>query len=70
LPHEKSLEVDGEPRPVVRYRGIGFRDFHVQFSIGDVEIKSATLKNGLLEIDLIRHIPEAKKARQIEINPS
>lgn len=67
LPHEKAVEADGEPRPVIRYRGIAFRDFHVQFSIGDVEIKSAVLKNGLLEIDLIRHIPEAKKPRQIEV---
>ena len=56
-----------EFRPKVLYRGIGFRDFTSQFMIGDVEVKSATLKNGLLEIDLIRHIPETKKLKKITI---
>ena len=32
-----------------------------------VEVKGATLKNGLLHIDLVRVIPEALKPRKIEI---
>jgi molecular chaperone IbpA len=31
-------------------------------------VKSASLENGLLHIDLVREIPEAKKPRQIAIN--
>jgi molecular chaperone IbpA len=30
-------------------------------------VKSATLENGLLHVDLVREIPEAKKPRQIPI---
>ncbi|MGH6681238.1 MAG: molecular chaperone, partial [Bradyrhizobium sp.] len=30
--------------------------------------KNASLENGLLHVDLVREIPEAKKPRQIPIN--
>jgi len=32
-----------------------------------VEVRAASLKNGLLHIDLLREIPEAAKPRRIEI---
>jgi molecular chaperone IbpA len=32
-----------------------------------VQVKSASLENGLLHVDLVREIPEAKKPRQIPI---
>jgi molecular chaperone IbpA len=32
-----------------------------------VIVKSAQLENGLLHVDLVREIPEAKKPRQIPI---
>jgi len=31
-------------------------------------VKDASLENGLLHVDLVREIPEAKKPRQIAIN--
>jgi molecular chaperone IbpA len=31
-------------------------------------VKGASLENGLLHVDLVREIPEAKKPRQIAIN--
>ena len=50
------------------HRGISKRFFSKSFTIAnDVEIKGAELKDGLLVIALERIIPEAKKAKTIEI---
>ncbi len=50
------------------YRGIAKRAFERRFQLADhVEVKSASLKNGLLHIDLLRNIPEAMKPRKIAI---
>jgi molecular chaperone IbpA len=32
-----------------------------------VQVKGASMENGLLHVDLVREIPEAKKPRQIAI---
>jgi molecular chaperone IbpA len=38
------------------------------FQLADfVQVKGAELKNGLLHVDLVREIPEAKKPRSIPI---
>lgn len=51
------------------YRGIASRAFERRFQLADyVEVKGASLENGLLHIDLVREIPEAMKPRKIEIN--
>lgn len=50
------------------YRGIAKRAFERRFQLADyVEVQSASLKNGLLHIDLLRNIPEAMKPRRIAI---
>ncbi len=50
------------------YRGIASRAFERRFQLADhVEVKGATLENGLLHIDLVRNIPEAMKPRTIAI---
>ncbi|MGK6311921.1 Hsp20 family protein [Neorhizobium sp. DT-125] len=50
------------------YRGIAKRAFERRFQLADhVEVQSASLKNGLLHIDLVRNIPEAMKPRRIAI---
>lgn len=50
------------------HRGIAERAFERRFQLADyVEIVSANLENGLLHIDLVREIPEAKRTRQIAI---
>jgi len=50
------------------HRGISQRFFSKSFTIAnDVEVKGAELKDGLLTIALERIIPEAKKAKTIEI---
>jgi molecular chaperone IbpA len=51
------------------HRGIAKRAFERRFQLADhVEIRAASLKNGLLHIDLVREIPEAAKPRRIEIS--
>jgi len=58
---------EGEKEGVL-HRGISKRQFTKSFSIADdVEVKGAELKDGLLRISLERIIPEAKKARSIEV---
>jgi molecular chaperone IbpA len=50
------------------YQGISGRPFRRQFNLADyVEVKSASFENGLLQIDLVRELPEAMKPRRIEI---
>ena len=57
-----------EPDDSVLHRGISKRYFAKSFTIAnDVEIKGAELKDGLLVIALERIVPEAKKAKTIEI---
>lgn len=61
----KSEQKSGE----VLYQGIAARAFERVFQLADfVQVKGATLENGLLHVDLVREIPEAKKPRQIAIN--
>jgi molecular chaperone IbpA len=52
----------------VLYRGIAARTFERSFQLADfVQVKSAALENGLLHVDLVREIPEAKKPKSIPI---
>jgi len=61
---EKTDEKKGE----VLYQGIAARAFERRFQLADhVQVTGATLVNGLLHVDLVREIPEAKKPRQIPI---
>ncbi|MFZ6654441.1 Hsp20 family protein [Undibacterium sp. TJN19] len=51
------------------HRGIASRDFEHRFRLADhVKVISAHLDNGLLNIELIREIPEAYKPRRILID--
>ncbi|RDV03418.1 Hsp20 family protein [Undibacter mobilis] len=53
----------------VLYQGIAARAFERAFQLADyVTVKNAALENGLLHVDLVREIPEAKKPRQIPIS--
>jgi len=48
--------------------GIATRAFERRFELADfVRVTGAELKDGLLAIDLVREIPEAMKARKIDI---
>jgi molecular chaperone IbpA len=50
------------------HRGISSRAFTRRFNLEDhVEVDQANYENGLLQIDLVRKIPEAMKPRKISI---
>jgi molecular chaperone IbpA len=53
----------------VLHQGIASRAFERRFQLADfVEVRGATLENGLLHVTLKREIPEAMKPRTIAIN--
>jgi molecular chaperone IbpA len=62
---------DEEKSGDVLYQGIAARNFERSFQLADhVQVKGASLENGLLHIDLVREIPEAMKPRAIPIASS
>ena len=57
-----------EPRGQMLHQGIAARAFERRFQLADyVQVKGAALENGLLHVDLVREVPEAKKPRLIPI---
>ena len=73
--NENTLTIRGEKNAKeeskngeVLYQGIAARTFERVFQLADfVLVKGASLENGLLHVDLVREIPEAKKPRSIPI---
>jgi molecular chaperone IbpA len=71
-----SIVIKGKAKPEpeeVQYlhRGIGRRAFERRFDLADhIEVKGAKLVNGLLNVELVREIPEAMKPRTIAIESS
>jgi molecular chaperone IbpA len=71
---ENTLTVKGEKKSEAKqdgevlYRGIASRAFERRFQLADhVDVRGATLENGLLHLDLVREIPEHQKPRSIQI---
>ena len=72
---ENTLTIKGERKPVegakpfeVLHQGIAARAFERRFQLADhVQVTGASLENGLLHVDLVREVPEAKRPRRIEI---
>ncbi|KQP51696.1 Hsp20 family protein [Methylobacterium sp. Leaf108] len=71
---ENALTLKGERRgeasrkTEVLHQGIAARGFERRFQLADyVQVTGASLDHGLLHIDLVREIPEAKKPRHIQI---
>ena len=75
---ENTLTIRGEKRTngeekvgEVLYQGIAARTFERSFQLADyVQVRGASLENGLLHVDLVREIPEAMKPRAIPIASS
>jgi molecular chaperone IbpA len=68
---EKVANENSKGQAEVLYRGIASRAFERQFQLADfVQVKNASLENGLLHVDLVREIPEAAKPRRIPITTS
>ncbi len=58
---------EGQDRKFL-HRGIATRAFERRFQLADhVEVKQADLKDGLLNVDLVRNVPERLKPRTIAI---
>jgi molecular chaperone IbpA len=69
---ENTLTISGvrnkDDKKNYLYQGIAERNFERRFQLADhVKVVSARQQNGLLHVDLVREIPEAKKTRFIEI---
>lgn len=71
--NENMLVIAGKSRDEktgVEYlhRGIAARAFERRFELADtIKVVNASFENGLLHVDLVREVPEAKKPRQIAI---
>lgn len=51
------------------HRGIANRSFERNFNLAEyVEVKGASMKNGMLVIELLRNVPEEKQPTKIKIN--
>jgi molecular chaperone IbpA len=58
---------EGEQREFI-HRGIAKRAFERRFQLADtIKVTGAGYENGLLNVELVREIPEHKKPRRIEI---
>lgn len=61
---------DEGPRSFL-HRGIAARDFEQRFQLAEhVKVTGAVLKDGLLNVELTREVPEAMKPRRVSINGS
>jgi molecular chaperone IbpA len=64
---KKAPSEDGEGRQFL-HRGIAERGFIRRFQLADhIIVTGASMVNGILRIELLRELPEAKKPRKIEI---
>lgn len=67
----KGNKAESQTERKYLYQGIAERGFERTFQLADyVTVLGASLENGLLNIDLVREIPEALKPRKIEITSS
>ena len=63
----RSVKENAEDDATI-YRGISYRRFERKFSVADdVVVNSASLENGMLNIELERIVPEEKKPRIITV---
>ena len=73
--HDGNLVIEGRVKPneensenIFLHRGIAGRAFKRSFQLADhIKITGANLSNGLLNVELVREIPEELKPRKIEI---
>lgn len=72
--HDSQLTIKSTPAPAPKeeadylHRGIARRAFELRFSLADyIEVSGAHVENGMLHVELVRNVPEAKKPRTIAI---
>jgi molecular chaperone IbpA len=63
----ESMNTD-YPQESYLHRGLATRDFVKEFPLAEhIEVNGATIKNGMLTVNLIRNIPESAKPKVIDI---
>lgn len=63
-----AAEEASSPERQYLHRGIAKRAFERRFQLADtIKVTNASYADGLLNIDLVREIPEHKKPRKVEI---
>lgn len=66
-----SGKIEGDQESSYIHKGIATRPFERKFALEDhIEVKDASMVNGLLKIWLERIIPEHKKPKKIEVKDS
>jgi molecular chaperone IbpA len=64
----KKEEQGEDKRGDYIYRGIANRSFERRFALADhIQVQGADMKDGMLQIELVREIPEAMKPRKIAV---
>ncbi len=64
----KANDAEAEKNVAYLHRGIARRAFEHRFQLADhVKVTGAKLVNGLLDIELVREVPEAMKPQKISI---
>jgi molecular chaperone IbpA len=65
--HGESQATDYAPDAYL-YRGLATRDFVKEFPLAEhIEVRGAWMENGMLNIKLVRNIPESAKPKIIDI---
>jgi molecular chaperone IbpA len=65
----RTAEAAEGDQPQYLHRGIAKRAFERRFQLADtIKVTKAGYDNGLLNVELVREIPEHKKPRRIEID--
>jgi len=72
--HKNELKIEGTQKQVVEgdesylYKGLSGKTFTRVFKVGNnIELEEASMKNGLLCVSLVEHVPEEDKPKRIEI---
>lgn len=64
----EQVKVEDEKKPEYLHKGISARNFTRSFTLAEnVEVRGATVENGILAVALEMLVPEEKKAKKIEI---
>ena len=66
---QSADDADGDAGRQYLHRGIAKRAFERRFQLADtIKVTGASYEHGLLNIDLVREIPEHKKPRKVAID--
>lgn len=65
----KIIKSENEDKKTYLYKGMAKRSFKLQFRLADhMEINTVFLKDGILNIHMIKNVPDEMKPQKIKIN--